>query len=121
MVTIQEVGNASSTGQVVFRITKSSNYTITWSNASGTSNVPGPTTNNNSDWDFTQDPTYIYVTLKSGGVIPAFGTSKIGFTITRNTGVAVNSNTSLTVRITGGSGGDSNSSNNSKSGNLLAQ
>lgn len=121
MVTIQEVGNASSTGQVVFRITKSSNYTITWSNVSGTSNVPGPTANNNSDWDFTQDPTYIYVTLKTGGVIPAFGTSKIGFTITRNTGVAVNSNTSLTVRITSGSGGDSNSSNNSKSGNLLAQ
>jgi hypothetical protein len=90
LVTIQEIGNASSTGQVVFRITKSSNYTITWSNVSGTSNVPGPTANNNSDWDIVQDPPLFYVTLKTGVVIPAFGTSKIGFTITRNTGVALN-------------------------------
>jgi hypothetical protein len=50
--------------------------------------------------------------LKPGVVIPAFGLSKVGVTITRNPGVGVNTTQNITTTIVTGSGGDSNSANN---------
>jgi hypothetical protein len=121
VVGIGEVGNAASTGQVVFFIAKSSNYTITWSNANGVSNVPGPVANNNFDWTIVDLGPFIQVTLKPSVIIPAFGISRIGFTITRNVGVATNTGTNMSVVIQPGSGGDSNNANNSTNTNLIAQ
>jgi len=121
VVTINELGNAASTGAVVFRIIKSSNYTITWSNTSGTSNVPGPVANNNSDWNIVDGGAFITVTLKTGVVINANGSSKVGFTITRKPGVAQNTGTNLSASITNGSGGDSNSGNNLAVASIVAQ
>lgn len=121
MVNVSEVGNSPSTGSVAFIIPKSSNYTITWSNTSGTSNVPGPVANNNSDWNIADMGSFISVTLKTGVVIPAYGISKVGFTITRNSGVPLNTTTNLNVIILSGSGGDSVSGNNNKDVLLVAQ
>lgn len=121
IVGISEVGNAASTGQVQFLIVKSSAYTISWNTVSGTSNVPGPVANNNSDWTFTNGPIFITATLKPGVIIPAFGISRVGFTITRNAGVGANTSTNMSVSILPGTGGDSSAGNNSTNTNLVAQ
>ena len=112
VVNIEEVLNSPSIGQVVFRVRKLSAFTITYNPTATTADVFGGTTVNNSDWIFTEDANFITCTLKPAVVIPGFGLSPVGFTITRNNNVAVNTSQNITVTIITNSGGDSNSTNN---------
>jgi len=113
VVDISEVQNSPSVGQVVFRIVKPTAFTITFGAVNGVSNVSGGEPNNNGDWTITQTASVITCTLKPGVVINGFGTSVVGFNITRNAGIPANTTQNITVAITNNSGGDSNSANNS--------
>ncbi len=122
IVNINEISQLSpSLGQVVFRLVKPTAFTITFGTVNGTSNVFGPTPNNNGDWTFTQDAFFITATLKPSAVIPANSFSRVGFNITRNVGVAANTSQNLTVTIVNGSGGDNNSNNNTSNTVVTAQ
>jgi hypothetical protein len=106
------VANGYSVGQVQFKVRKVSAFSITYNPTATTANVFGGTAVNNNDWIFTEDANFITVTLKPGVVIPAYGVSKVGFTVTRNENVGVNTTQNITTTIVTGSGGDSNSANN---------
>ena len=121
IVNVQEVAGGTSAGQIIVRITKSSNFAITYPTTSGTSNVFGGTPNNNGDWTFTEDVNFIYATLNIGQTITPFNYSSIGYTITRNAGVATNTTFNINARIITGTGGDSNAGNNSTNQIIVAQ
>ena len=112
VVNISEILNNPSIGQVQFNVRKLSAFTITYNPTATTANVFGGETVNNSDWIFTENTFFITCTLKPGKVIGGFGLSPVGFTITRNAGVPINTTQNITVTIITNSGGDSNSANN---------
>jgi len=99
-----------------FRVAKSSAFTIGFDPNATTANVSTAPVVNNSDWDFTQNGAYIVCTLKPGKIVGAWGSSSIGFKITRTSNNR--STQSLNVLIVGKSGGDSNSSNNTSSSRI---
>jgi hypothetical protein len=121
VVFISEGLNSPSTGQVQFRVVKPSTFPVTFNAASGVSDVEGGTPNQNSDWTITSSGAFITCTLKPGVVIPPFGTSTIGFTVTRGAGTGANTTGNISVVITNNSGGDSNPNNNSTNTTVIAQ
>jgi hypothetical protein len=121
VIYISEVKNASSTGQVVFRIPRTTAFPITFNTASGTSNVSGGTPNQNADWTITQNALFITCTLKPGVVIPPLGTSVIGFTVSRPAGTGSNTTYNINSTILNGTGGDSVNTNNSSTTTIIAQ
>ena len=106
---------------MVFRISQPSSVDNTFSITSGTSNVYGGTANNNSDWNISKSGTIITCSLKSGVIIPASGSSAIGFKVTRKPGVAINQTGNILTLITTGSGGDSKTNNNTTTTVISAQ
>ena len=112
VINIEEVLNTPSLGQVVFRVRKLSAFTITYNPTATMADVYGGSPVNNSDWIFSEDANFVTCTLKPGKTISGFGLSSLGFTITRNPNVAVNTSQNITVTIITNSGGDSNSTNN---------
>lgn len=93
-----------------FRVLKSQAFNIGFDPAATTANVSTAPVVNNSDWDFTQTGAYVLCTLKPGKILGAWGSSSVGFTITRTS--TIRSTQTLGVIITGKSGGDSNGGNN---------
>lgn len=101
---------------IVFAINKLSAFTITYPTTSGSSNVSGGTANNNGDWSFdeTTRPGFITVTSKAGTKINGGGRAILGFTITRNAGVAGNTTQNITANVQGGTGGGETPTNNNR-------
>lgn len=97
---------------IVIKVRKVNGFDITYSAASGTSNVMGGVANSNSDWTITEDATFITITAKAGTTIPANGVKRIGLTVTRKVGVPINSTQSITATILFGASGETANSNN---------
>ena len=113
VVNISEIGAGPSVGQLVFKLPKQSGFTITYNATTTTSNVSGGTVVNNADWIITENTLFITVTLKPNKVIDVNSFSSIGFSISRKINVPNQTWQPLTATIINGSGGDSDSSNNS--------
>jgi hypothetical protein len=112
VVNVFEINGGTAVNPITVRLAKLSAFTITYPTESGTSNVYGGIANENSNWTFTENASYVIATAKPGVSIPANGAAVLGFTIARKTGVANGTVQSLTTTITGGSGGETNVSNN---------
>ncbi len=128
LVNIIEVGGAASNSPVIFRLNKSNSFTLLPTcTSSCVSNVGGGTANNNSDWTYVDsnpgnpNSGFWVVTLKPASTIPANGTSRVGFTITRNLTTVANTTYNCTATIQNGTGGDSNNNNNTNIKTLTAQ
>lgn len=120
VVNISEINNDESKGPVVFRLRKISAFTISYNTTAAAANVFGGTPVRNIDWLFTENLNFITCTLKPGVTIAGYGVSPIGFTITRNQSIPVNTNQSILAVIQTGSGGDSNPVNNFSSTSIIA-
>ncbi|WP_159469790.1 hypothetical protein [Dyadobacter sp. 3J3] len=112
IINLYEINNVLANGQIRFRITKLSSFTITYPTTSGTSNVFGGTANENGNWDFTENTSFITITAKPGITIPANGQASLGFNITRKPGVPAGTGQNITATIISGSGGEVNFVNN---------
>lgn len=116
VVNLYEINNvialSTTPGFIRFRVAKLSAFTITYPATSGTSNVFGGTANENSNWAFTENATFITVSAKAGVNIAPNGQAKIGFNIKRNVGSPPNNSQNITPTIIGTSGGEINSANN---------
>jgi hypothetical protein len=121
IVNLYEINNVDATGQISFRITKLSAFTITWPTTSTVSNVFGGTQNENGNWNITQNNSFITVTAKPGITIPAGGQASIGFNITRKVGTPPGNSQNITATIIGGSGGEVNTTNNQVVTTVTAQ
>jgi hypothetical protein len=112
VVNIFEINGSIAGNPISVRLAKISAFTITYPAASGTSNVFGGTTNENSNWNFTENTNFITATAKPGVTIPANGTAVLGFTVARKPGVTNGTSQALTTTIVGLSGGETNTTNN---------
>jgi hypothetical protein len=112
VVNLFEINNVDASGLIRFRITKLSAFTITFPLTSGTSDVFGGIANENGNWDFVENASFITVTAKTGINILAGGQAKIGFNITRKPNVPPGNAQNITPTIIGGSGGEINTTNN---------
>jgi hypothetical protein len=122
VVNISEINGAPSDGQVVIlKIAKQSAFLITYGAATAISNVGVGVPVNNSDWDITEDASFITMTLKAAGVIGANAVSAIGFTIAREANVPAQTHQPITVTVVNGSGGDSFDNNNTYNVRVKAQ
>jgi len=122
IVNINEISRiAPSVGALQFRVIKPSAFNITYGLVNGISNILSPVSNNNSDWNFTENSSFITATLKPLKQINANSFSRIGFTLHRKPGVGNNTTQNLTVIIVNGSGGDSNPNNNTSNTIITAQ
>jgi hypothetical protein len=121
VINISEVEGAPSVGQVVVKIAKGNAFTISYGAATSTSNVGGGVSVNNNDWDITENPLFITMTLKAGVVIGANTFSAIGFAIERNEGVPSQTAQPITATIVDGSGSDSQNYNNTYNTVVTAQ
>jgi hypothetical protein len=120
VVNIFEALGGVNISQPQFRLTKPSAFTITYSPLSGTSQVFGGTSNNNSDWTFSESSLFVTATLKPGVIIPANGQSVIGFRAQRKSSIAKGTSQNLAVTILDGTGGDSDSLNNTRRTTITA-
>jgi hypothetical protein len=121
VVNVSEVEGAPSDGQVVLKIVKGSAFLISYGAAASTSNVGGGVSVNNNDWDITENPLFITMTLKAGVVIGANAFSAIGFTIERNVDVPSQTSQPITATIVDGSGSDSQNYGNTYNTVVIAQ
>jgi hypothetical protein len=112
VVNVFEMNGGIAGNPITVRIAKLSAFTITYAATSGTSNVYGGVANENSNWDFTENASFIIATAKPGVTIPANGAATLGFTISRKTGIINGTTQNLTTTIVGGSGGETNTTNN---------
>lgn len=112
VVNVFEILNIPTTGQIRFRINKISGFTITYPTTSGVSNVFGGTTNQNSNWTFTENASFITVTANAGVNIAANGQAILGFRVARNPNVASGTTQNITATIIGLSGGETRIDNN---------
>ncbi|GAB3802332.1 hypothetical protein GCM10028819_31380 [Spirosoma humi] len=110
IVNITEVKNMPSAGTVSFKIAKLSAFTITYSTASGTSQVIGGVPNTNSQWSFSEDDNFI--TVQTTAAFAGFGAKIVGFSIARKTGIPSRTGQSINVTIVPNSGGEQNFLNN---------
>ncbi|WP_254411175.1 hypothetical protein [Dyadobacter diqingensis] len=106
IINLYEINDVLATGLIRFRITKLSAFNITYPTTSGTSAVFGGTANENGNWDFTENASFITITAKAGVTIPANGQAALGFNITRKPGVASGTAQNITATIISGSGGE---------------
>jgi len=111
VVNLYEINNAATTGTITFKINKLSIYAITYPTASGSSVVLGGTANENSNWTFTEDASFITVTSKPGITISAGGQAVIGFKVTRSGGAAFTIQ-NLSAIISTGAGSETDASDN---------
>lgn len=111
IVNIYEIANVATDGTTFgLRIQKPLSFDITipgitlsatdQSGVSTTSNVIGGIANNNGDFTFRETDTYIFITSKSGLVVPAQGSFKLGLITKRKTGVSYNTTETITAIIT---------------------
>jgi hypothetical protein len=114
VVTISNLVNVASSGQVSFRLIKGNSFTITYNATTTTAVIGGSTAVNNADWTVTDAGSYFLCTLNVGKVIGGYGISKLGFTVMRNATTLSGSSQTVTAVVVAGSGGDSNSANNNK-------
>jgi hypothetical protein len=113
VVNVFEINGAvASTPLITVRIAKLSAFTITFPTASGSSDVYGGIANENSNWNFTENASFIIATAKPGVTIPANGSAILGFSIARKPGVTNGTTQNLTTTIVGLSGGETNTTNN---------
>jgi hypothetical protein len=112
VINITEVKGAPSVGQVVLKMAKANAFLVSYEAATSTSNVGRVVPVNNNDWDITENPLYIQMTLKTGVIIGANASSAIGFSIVRKADVPAQTSQPITVTIVNGSGSDSQSNNN---------
>jgi hypothetical protein len=112
VVNVFEINGGTAVNPITVRLAKLSAFTITYPTESGTSNVYGGIANENSNWTFTENASFIIATAKPGVNIAANGAAVLGFTISRKTGVTNGTTQNLTTTITGGSGGETNTTNN---------
>ncbi|WP_439556729.1 hypothetical protein [Dyadobacter sp.] len=110
VVNLYEIKGGATTGTISLRITKPGGFTISYPLQSGTSNVPGGAANENSNWAFTENDNFITATSQS--VISPNGKAVIGFAIKRKDGISSGVTQNINATILTGSGGDSNSANN---------
>jgi hypothetical protein len=118
VVNLFEVAHAETSGTISFRVTKLGAFNITYPTVSGNSNVFGSTPNQNSNWSFTENASFITATLRPGLIIDADDQATIGFNVSRKDGIPSKTTQNLTVTIVGGSGGETNSTNNKSVNNL---
>jgi hypothetical protein len=118
VVNLFEVAHAETSGTISFRVTKLGAFNITYPTVSGNSNVFGSTPNQNSNWSFTENASFITATLRPGLIIDADDQATIGFNVSRKGGIPSKTTQNLTVTIVGGSGGETNSTNNKSVNNL---
>jgi len=121
VVNISEVEGAPSDGQVVLKLLKQSAFLITYGASTSTSNVNGGVTVNNSDWDISEGPLFLTITLKPGVIIAANTFSSIGLTMERKPDVPSQTWQPITATIVNGSGSDSRNYNNSYTSVVKAQ
>ena len=121
VVNVSEVEGGPSDGQVVLKMAKGNAFLISYGAATSTSNVGGGVSVNNNDWDITENPLFITMTLKAGVVIGANTFSAIGFTIERNIDVPSQTSQPITATIVDGSGSDSQNYNNTYNTVVTAQ
>ncbi|MCE6987621.1 hypothetical protein [Dyadobacter sp. CY323] len=111
VVNLFENNGSPTNGNVSFRITKPSGFTISYPTISGTSMVSGGKQNENSNWTFVENG--IFITASSTVPIPAKGKAVIGFNVKRKPTAQKGLTQSLTSTILSGAGGEQNSKNNS--------
>lgn len=112
IVNIIELNNSPSTGQVIFRVTKPSAYTITVNPTATTAQYLGTVSVQNNDWIIdNSNPLFAICTLKNTASVPANGASKVAFTITRNPATGIGTQ-NLGAVIQNGTGGDVNNADN---------
>lgn len=97
---------------ITFRLNKLSGFDISYPSTSGMSTVLGGINNSNSDWIFSENTNFINVTAKSGIALLNTGSKKIGFNVTRKSGIPSNTEQNLTVTVLFGSGGEKIFTNN---------
>jgi hypothetical protein len=112
VVNISEIKGAPSDGQVVLKISTGYGFLITYIDTASTSDVNGGVSVNNNDWEITEAPHFITMTLKQGVIIATNTFSAIGFKIIRKPGVPTHTTQPITVAIVNGSGLDNQSNNN---------
>ena len=114
VVAIFEVKGAPSNAPIQLTITKGDSFLITYAANTTSSNVNGGTQVNNSDWIITDDndDTPIIMTLKPNVIIEANTFSSIGFTVKRKLDIPTQTTQPITIAISNGSGGDSQTFNN---------
>jgi hypothetical protein len=112
VVNVFEINNIVAPNPITVRIPKLSAFTITYSATSGTSDVFGGTPNENSNWTFTENTSFITATAKTGVTIPANGSAVLGFTVARKAGVINGTTQNLTTTVAGGSAGEVRTNNN---------
>ncbi|KAA0993804.1 hypothetical protein [Dyadobacter aurulentus] len=110
VVNLYEINGFDTKAPINFKISKTGSFDITYPTVSGTSQVLGGTPNENSNWTFSENASFITVTSTS--TIPANGQATIGFKVSRKPGVLKGSKQSITVTLVGGSGGELNAGNN---------
>jgi hypothetical protein len=121
VVNISNIESGLSVGQVVFKIFKQSAFTITYSPTTTSSNVSGGISVNNNDWLFTENASFITITLKQNVIINPSTISSVGFAISRNSNIPTQTSQPITVTIVNGSGGDSLGVNNTYNVVIKAQ
>jgi hypothetical protein len=122
IVNLYEINNVDATTPAIrFRITKLSQFTITYPTVSTVSNVFGGISNENGNWTFTETSGFITITAKAGVTIPANGQALIGFNITRKIGTPPGNSQNITATIIGLSGGEINTANNQVVTTVTAQ
>lgn len=109
VVRLQEVNNVPSYGTITLKISKKSDFTITFSTQPSLLSY----TLNNSNWTFSDtDPNYYTITTSSSNV-SALGILNLGFSITfNNPNNTLPSQEVLSFSLENGSGGDRTNSNN---------
>ena len=112
LVKVYETNNVTAGNPITVLLSKISGFTITYSTTSGISNVFTNTPNENSNWIFTENDNFVIATAKPGVTIPAGQSAKLGFSISRKPGIITGTYQTLTTIIVGGSGGETNSTNN---------
>lgn len=110
IVSISEINTVTTTGEIKFRISKLSAFTITCPSSNFTADVLGGVPTTNSDWTVAEDSGFI--TLTSTLPILAFTNKIIGFRIARKPNVAPDTQQNITVTIFPNAGGENNFSNN---------
>ncbi|MFT6045670.1 MAG: hypothetical protein ACI9WC_001371, partial [Arenicella sp.] len=121
VVTIGEINNGSSDGQIVFNIIKPSAFDITFVPNTVSSAVNGGTAVSNVDWSLVDNGSSIEGTLMPMSSIGPNGFSSIGFTIARGAGIPAETTQPITVTIVNGSGTDNTANNNTYHVNVKAQ
>ena len=111
-VSISNVSTDPTTGEVTFSISKPVNFTLEIPANMTVSQGDGV---NNADWNITSLPGVYVLRSKAGVVIPANGSSKIGFKLTAAGGPG--SRYITTISINNGTGGSSNVNGDSDNSN----